>query len=203
MNDLTLDMLHYNGISLPNTPFNRAAILTVESFITAVARSRLLTERTPRIISNFIIGHAREFTILADTPLEDFAGFWEEAGTTQTGPGIEYMVTPLMEIYSVFLTQVDAKDAQKLVVKLFPQMPKMQTEKNPELAENYNNSQAYVELPDQSTIEKAVEAMRWVTPWLILSHCNHRLLEYLLNYLDKAGQVPEAKQDGQEEPEPQ
>jgi len=199
MNDISLDMLHYNGISLPNTPFNRASILTVESFITAAARSRLLTERTPRLISNFIIGKAREFTIMADKPLEDFASFWEEAGTIQTGPGIEYMVTFIMEVYSIFLTQVDAKDAQKLIVKLFPRMPKMSTEGALELAENYNNSQAYIELPDQTIMETAIDAMRWVTPWVIISHCNHRLLEYLFNYLDKAGKADEKDPDGQME----
>lgn len=194
MSELTLDMLSYNGINLPNVPFNRAAILTVESFITTTYRSRLLTERTTRLMTQFIISHVRRFTIMGANPMGEFTDFWEEASITQTGPGIEYMVTFLMELYSVWLSMVDDKEARKMVAKLYPKMSKIGGDARTEKQDNYNNSQAYIEIPENQAIETAIGTMAWVTPWIVIGHCNHLLLEYMLTVLDRLAKQDESKE---------
>lgn len=193
MNSIELDMLSYNGVTLPNVPFNRAAILTVESFISSAYRSRLLTERTTRLLTQFIIGHVREFTIMDADPLKSFIGFWEKASITQTGPGTEYMVTFFMELYSIWLSMIDDKEARKMVARLYPKMPKLAMDVKFEALDNYNNSQAYIELPELNAIEAAIDKMSWVTPWIILGHCNHLLLEYLLSVLDRLATLDDSK----------
>lgn len=196
-NVVSMDMINYHGITIANVPFNRLSIVTIEAFLSSINRSRLLTERDIRIQGDWLIGSLRRFTIMSEDPLETFLKFWEETSLIRTGPSQEFMVTFLMEINSSFLAMgsiFKGDDIADLLAGLYPQMASVSASDKAtvdvrEMIANYKNSQSYLEMVTKESLVKTLKAVPWIVPFLIMNHCDSRLMDLLLSSINAAIQA--------------
>lgn len=200
-NVVSMDMINYHGITIANVPFNRLSIVTIEAFLSTFNRSRLLTERDIRIQGDWLISSLRRFTIISEDPLETFLKFWEETSLIQTGPSQEFMVTFLMEIHSSFLAMgsiFKPDEVADLLATLYPQMAALSPSEKAttdvrEMIANYKNSQSYLEMVTKDSLVKTLKAVPWIVPFLIMNHCDSRLMDLILINVNAAIQAKSDK----------